>query len=293
MAKLTNFSGQPFSGLVPHAVIGVVTDNVDEDELGRIKVKFPTLPDEPESYWLRQISPMAGAERGLYALPEIDDEVLVLFMQGSQDVGVIIGHFWNGVDVPPTEAKDGLPGSSETDTGGSWSTDTFSDGSTSLDDNDRRFWKSRSGHLLVFDDTDGSESVQVWDKNHELALVLDSANSAVYLTNNSGDLHIRTKGDLYLESGGDTKIYSGANIEVESSQSSSWTTGTGYEVESGTSTDITAGTAMTLEASTGFEAKGLTAKVEGSTTAEFKGGAKATLKGSGMAEVSGGIVKIN
>ena len=60
---------------MPFAVVGIVTDNVDPDELGRIQVKFPTLHEEPLSFWLRQISPNAGAERGLYALPEIDDEL--------------------------------------------------------------------------------------------------------------------------------------------------------------------------------------------------------------------------
>ena len=49
MAKLTNFSGHPFSGLVPHAVVGVVTDNVDEDELGhgRVVCLADVLPVHP------------------------------------------------------------------------------------------------------------------------------------------------------------------------------------------------------------------------------------------------------
>src|SRR5678815_571610 len=100
MAKLTDFLGRPFSGTVPTAVVGLVTENVDPDELGRVKVKFPTLHEEPQSFWLRIASPNAGKERGLYAVPEKEDEVLVLFMQGSQDVGLIIGQFWNGKDVP-------------------------------------------------------------------------------------------------------------------------------------------------------------------------------------------------
>ena len=228
MAKLTDMMGRPHSGLVPHAVIGIVVDNVDPDELGRIQVKFPTLYEEPTSFWLRVSSPMAGPDRGFYSLPEVDDEVLVLFIQGSQDVGVIIGQFWNGVDTPPTECKDGLPGASATDTGGSLSTDTFEDGSTSLDDNDRRFWKSRSGHLIVFDDTSGSETVQIWDNSHTLAMVFDTANSRIVLSNSSGDMHIRTAGSLYLEAGTDILGYAGANIELESASNTDVIVGGNY-----------------------------------------------------------------
>ena len=154
MAKLTDVMGRPHSGMIPWAVVGIVTDNVDPDELGRIQVKFPTLHDEPLSFWIRQISPNAGKERGIYALPEREDEVMVLFMQGSHDVGVIIGQFWNGIDKPPPEAKDKMPTPGDTDTGAVWSTDKFTAGSQDLSKNDRRFWKSRSGAGICLSCTD-------------------------------------------------------------------------------------------------------------------------------------------
>jgi uncharacterized protein involved in type VI secretion and phage assembly len=294
MAKVTNLLGAPHSGLVPYAVVGIVDDNVDPDELGRIKVKFPTLHEEPLSFWLRQISPNAGKERGLYSLPEKDDEVMVIFMQGSHDVGVIIGQFWNGVDIPPQECKDTLPGSSKTDTGASWSTDTFTDGTTDLEKNDRRFWKSRSGHLFVFDDSDGKESIQIWDKSHTLALVFDTAESRILLTNSSGDIHIRTKTDLYLEAGSNIKWYAGSNIEGESGQDTIHKAGMNYEMESGQDTKFKAGMNYKVEASMNFEVKAsMSAKIEGSMSFEAKGGIEAKLEGSAMATVKGGVVMIN
>ena len=72
----------------------------------------------------------------------------------------------------------------------------FTDGSSDLKKNDRRLWKSRSGHIICFDDTDGKESIQIWDKNHELCLAFDSKEGNIYLTN-SNDIHIRTANDLY------------------------------------------------------------------------------------------------
>jgi uncharacterized protein involved in type VI secretion and phage assembly len=216
MAKITDLQGRPHSGIVPYAVVAIVTDNVDPDELGRIQVKFPTLHEEPLSFWLRQVAPMAGKERGVYALPEIDDEVLVIFLQGSHDVGIIIGQFWNGVDLPPPEAKDGMPKGGDHDTGATWSTEKFTEGSTSLDNNDRRFWKSRAGTLVAFDDTEGSETLQLWDKDHKLSLIFDTAKQAVFLANTGGDMHVRTKGDLYLEAGGEVKMKAKADITIDS-----------------------------------------------------------------------------
>ena len=71
MAKLTDRGGRPSSGVVSYPVIGIVTDNDDPDALGRIQCKFPTLHQSPISYWLRQVSPNASKEFGMYAVPEV------------------------------------------------------------------------------------------------------------------------------------------------------------------------------------------------------------------------------
>jgi phage baseplate assembly protein gpV len=294
MAKLTDVMGRPFSGIVPYCVVGLVTDNVDPDELARIQVKFPTLHEEPLSFWLRQVSPNAGKERGLYSLPEKEDEVLVIFMQGSHDVGVIIGQFWNGVDIPPQECKDALPTSSKTWTSGKWSTAKFTDGTTDLAKNDRRFWKSRSGHLFVFDDSDGKETVQIWDNSHTLCLAFDTAESLITLTNEKGDIHIRTKTDLYLEAGNDIKVYAGNNIEGESKMDTKHEAGMKIEVESKMDTKFKAGMNFKVEATMNFEVKAsLVAKLEGSLNFEAKGGLMAKVEGGAMTQVKGGIVMIN
>ena len=247
MAKITDLQGRPHSGIVPFAVMALVTDNVDPDELGRIQVKFPTLHEEPLSFWLRQIAPMAGIERGLYALPEIDDEVLVVFLQGSHDVGVIIGQFWNGVDKPPPEAKDAMPTAGDTDTGATWSTDQFTEGSKSLDKNDRRFWKSRAGALMAFDDTEGSETLQLWDKDHKLSLVFDTAEQRIVLANTGGDLHVRTKGNLFLEDGDKVKMKAGADITIDSDANVNIKAASNGNFEAGAVINITASSACNVK----------------------------------------------
>jgi len=61
----------------------IVTNNKDPDGLGRVKLKLPWMADAAESDWARVVTPMAGAGRGFYCLPEVDDEVLVAFEHGS------------------------------------------------------------------------------------------------------------------------------------------------------------------------------------------------------------------
>jgi len=241
MAKITDLQGRPHSGIVPYAVVAIVTDNVDPDELGRIQVKFPTLHEEPLSFWLRQVAPMAGKERGLYALPEKEDEVLVIFLQGAHDVGIIVGQFWNGVDLPPPEAKDKMPTAGDTDTGATWSTDQFTEGSKDLEKNDRRFWKSRAGALVAFDDTEGSETLQLWDKDHKLSLVFDTAEQRIVMANTGGDLHIRTKGNLFLEAGEEVKMKAGADIFIDSDANVNIKAASNGTFEAGSNIDIKAG----------------------------------------------------
>ncbi len=276
-----------------HAVVGVVTDNVDPERLGRIRVKFPTLNQAPESFWLRHISQNAGKERGMYSLPEIDDEVLVLFLQGDHDTGVIIGQFWNGVDKPPKEAMAGMPGSGKTDTGGKWSTAKFSDGATDIEKNDRRFWRSRSGHIIALDDTDGKETVQVWDKSHTLSFVFDTKDSRILLTNSKGDIHIRTKQDLYLDAGRDIKYIAGRNVEGEAGTDIKTKAGANYKHESGTNTEMKSGANTKVSAGANLEMSASAKASLSASMTELSGSAMLKVDGGGMTSVKGGLVTIN
>ena len=84
-------SGQHDDGRITGVVIGIVTNNNDPDRLGRVKVRFPWLSGSTESHWARVATPMAGNGRGLYFLPEVDDEVLVLFERGDVRFPFVIG----------------------------------------------------------------------------------------------------------------------------------------------------------------------------------------------------------
>jgi uncharacterized protein involved in type VI secretion and phage assembly len=139
-------------------VIGVVSNTDDPDSLARVKVSYPWLGDDAESPWARVVTPMAGGDRGIVCRPEVGDEVLVAFEHGDMRFPYVIGAVWNGVDGPPQHrGADG--------------------------DNNIRMIRSRSGHEILLDDTDGSEKITIVDSSESHKIEISS--DGVVITSNS------------------------------------------------------------------------------------------------------------
>ena len=85
-----------------------VTDIKDPDSQGRVKVKLPWMPDNDGGYdvWARLATLMAGNNRGTWFIPDVGDEVLVVFEGGDARRPYVVGGLWNGSDAPP-EQMDG------------------------------------------------------------------------------------------------------------------------------------------------------------------------------------------
>jgi len=75
------------------AAVGVVTRVDDPEGFGRVKVSLPAY-NQVESDWLQVIHPAAGVNKGLVALPGIDDNVLVVFTHADPAQGVVVGGFY-------------------------------------------------------------------------------------------------------------------------------------------------------------------------------------------------------
>ena len=91
-------------------VLGVVTNNADPDNLGRVRVKYPALGDDVEGTWARIASVSAGNARGLMMLPQVGEEVLIGFEHDDTTRPYVLGSLFNGVDVPGddlTQSQDG------------------------------------------------------------------------------------------------------------------------------------------------------------------------------------------
>lgn len=194
---LSNIEQQEATGnRIYGIVVGVVTNNQDPDNMGRVKVKFPWLSDTDESYWARLATPMAGKDRGLYVLPEIDDEVLIAFEHGDVRFPYVLGALWNGQDKPPEQNSDGK--------------------------NNIRMIKSRSGHIIRLNDEEGKETIEIIDKSGKNSIAIDTANNAIAITSNQDITLKATNGTIKLEaqnveikSSADTKIEASAGMDIK------------------------------------------------------------------------------
>ncbi|MEV3938380.1 VgrG-related protein [Glycomyces sp. NPDC049804] len=100
-------------GAVPNGLVSaVVSDARDPMKLGRVKVTLPWLSKDFTTTWARTVSAGGGAGRGLWAIPEVGDEVLVGFADGDMDHPYVLGGLHNGKDTPPKLEAPTVDGSS-------------------------------------------------------------------------------------------------------------------------------------------------------------------------------------
>jgi len=92
-------------------VVGVVTNNNDPEQMGRVRVKYPSLSDSEESAWARVATPSAGKARGLLMLPQPDEEVIIGFEHGDTRRPIVVGSVFNGKDKPGEELMQNRDGS--------------------------------------------------------------------------------------------------------------------------------------------------------------------------------------
>lgn len=92
--------------------IGTVTRLDDETGEDRIKVRIPVIDAESEGVWAKMARPDAGEHRGMFFLPELDDEVLVGFLGCDPRYPMIVGMLNSSAKPAPVGAleKDNLKG---------------------------------------------------------------------------------------------------------------------------------------------------------------------------------------
>ncbi|MFZ0731911.1 MAG: phage baseplate assembly protein V [Candidatus Sulfotelmatobacter sp.] len=180
--KYTHPKG-PKTRIWPGLVNARVVDNNDPRGVGRIKIQYQWQEDN-STFWVRMMTPHAGADRGFMFLPEIGDEVLVGFRDGDVERPYVLGCMWNGVDKPPREEF--------------WGGD--------VGPNDVKRIVTKSGHRIHIVDKQGKESIvlatpkelkvsmiEKTDETGRSMITLHSENGDIFLSAPNGRVHIHGK----------------------------------------------------------------------------------------------------
>lgn len=183
----------PAGGLLPAVnglQIGIVTalEN-DPDGEDRIKVRLPLVSTSEEGTWARLATLDAGDGRGTFFRPEIDDEVVVGFLDNDPRFPVVLGQFHSSAKPAPEPASD---------------------------DNNIKGYVSRSKLKLTFDDDKKAVVLETPEGN---TLTLSEDGKKVALADQNGSsitlddagVTVESAKDLILKASGDVKV-DGTNV---------------------------------------------------------------------------------
>ena len=179
----------------------IVLANKDPDNLGRVRLEYPWLGASSAklpSEWARLCLPYASKDSGLLALPEIGDEVLVFFDNGNMEAPIVMGVLYNERNRPPRADRDG--------------------DQNSRDENNLKFIRSRTGHLLCFDDSSSKGALVIRERSGRRVEL--NSDESIRIQDDDGN-QIEMKGEeLRIQNKAGSKItLKGGKISIEASGS--------------------------------------------------------------------------
>ncbi len=197
-------------------VVGIVTSNQDSEGLGRVKVKFPwrgeEIEEKDESYWARVTSLMAGNDRGMHFLPEVDDEVLVAFEHGDVNHAYVIGALWNSKDKTPEVNNDGKNNIRKIKSRSGHEI-IFNDDKETM--KEKMVIHTKANHQIILDDSTGGEKIEIIDKSGSNKITIDSVQNSINIESTM-QLKIKSK-MIEIESGGKMTLKSNGIMEIQGS----------------------------------------------------------------------------
>ncbi len=239
----------------------VVKENYDKDGIGRIKVHFNWQKSSEMSPWIRVTTLHSGNEKGMFFIPEKDEEVLVDFESGDVEKPFVTGAVYHGGSKSGKEDKD----------------------------NNFKIIKTKSGNTITFDDKEGS--IKVVDKKGSSVYIKGDntieVTSQSKVTVNSSDIELNADNNITLNAQKDIILNANGEISaiaLKDVKISSSTEKTTLEALQDVSIKSSTG-AVKVDAMTDFKAVGVvSASIEG---------LQLDLKGTAMANLQAALVKIN
>ena len=86
------------------AFLATVVNVKDPQSRNRVQVRIynaDAVEEQDGPIWARVAVPFAGGKRGAFLIPDVGDEVVLVFLAGDPRFPIIVGSLWNGQDAAP------------------------------------------------------------------------------------------------------------------------------------------------------------------------------------------------
>lgn len=202
----------------------VVALEGDPDGEDRIQVRLPVIDNQAKGVWSRLASLDAGNKRGWVVRPEIDDEVIVGFINADPRDAVVLGQLHSSSKPAPIPTAD---------------------------DNHHKGYHSRSEMKLLFDDENTVITVSTPAGN---SIVISEKDKGIVVTDQNNNLIEMGPAGITIKSPKDIKIEASGKIDIKAAQALSLE---GLSVKGKASTQLElSGTTSKLEGSAMTTVKG-------------------------------------
>ncbi len=237
--------------LVPQAAAqtAIVVDNNDPEGMGRVKVTFSWM-SQGESPWMRIAVPYGGSNKGMQFIPEIDEEVMVGFEGNNAEKPFVMGALFHGNAKPDD-----------------WATET----------NDIKAIRSRSGHTVELNDTDGEETIKIYDNEGSIITFNTSEKSLSIVSSETIDISAK---NINISAEENIVIGAEGNIDIAAEGDLIPQAQGNVAIQSTGDTTVSSSGAITMEATTDATLKGQNVTTEGQMNADVKGGMQTTVTGT-------------
>lgn len=184
-----DISPQPASGLVSSISglqIGIVIQlQEDPDGEDRILVQLPIINNDEQGIWCRIASLDAGHNRGAFFRPEINDEVVVGFVNDDPNDAIVLGMLNSSAKPAPVLASD---------------------------ENHEKGFITRSGIRLMFDDDNNSVEISTPAGK---SIVLDEDAGSIVIKDDNSNIFTLDSNGMEMKSSGNISINASGNIDLE------------------------------------------------------------------------------
>ena len=214
-----------------------VTNITDDKNFNRVKCLPIGSEAREETDWCYVMTPMGGTDCGMFFFPQVDDLVVLAYLDQDVHRPLVLGGFWNTEVTPPYQVKDGVFYE--------YSIRTPKKTELLLYDEEEKQAATLampSGTMLRLDD-----EIQLQDKDGGNSLVMDLE---------AGEITLKAASKITLDVGGNQIVIdSGGNITIK-----------------GSATIKTEGTDIQSKATNGLKMESAQMDLSASVQASLKGG---------------------